>query len=265
MLVDSWCSWWCSLYWGRRTSKARTCSAQVSSTQTSQVLNLLAIFDDSSSCSLSLESLWLGFGCMAYWICLPADWFRRWSLWCWSSRRRFLASEFNKGNKMFSIDYFCSVSSRFNQTCARGRLYPVLFKMSDKYLNVQPSLNQTFIFGPTLFMKKSHHVSPIWLNYLSIHISMVIVFQHSWLVLPRFILQTNLSNANLEGALVTGNTSFKGANITGAGKWFLHTTLIAISCCNSATVPFSNSKSCHQYRGAQTNFHSPLQNQNEQK
>jgi len=31
-------------------------------------------------------------------------------------------------------------------------------------------------------------------------------------------LQTNLSNANLEGALVTGNTSFKGANITGAGK-----------------------------------------------
>lgn len=30
-------------------------------------------------------------------------------------------------------------------------------------------------------------------------------------------LQANLSNANLEGALATGNTSFKGSNITGAG------------------------------------------------
>lgn len=29
--------------------------------------------------------------------------------------------------------------------------------------------------------------------------------------------QANLSNANLEGALATGNTSFKGTNITGAG------------------------------------------------
>jgi uncharacterized protein YjbI with pentapeptide repeats len=29
--------------------------------------------------------------------------------------------------------------------------------------------------------------------------------------------QANLTNANLEGALVTGNTSFKGAVITGAG------------------------------------------------
>ncbi|KAA3481867.1 thylakoid lumenal 15 kDa protein 1, chloroplastic isoform X1 [Gossypium australe] len=29
-------------------------------------------------------------------------------------------------------------------------------------------------------------------------------------------LQANLSNANLEGALATGNTSFKGSNITGA-------------------------------------------------
>lgn len=32
------------------------------------------------------------------------------------------------------------------------------------------------------------------------------------------LLQANLSNANLEGALATGNTSFKGSNITGAGK-----------------------------------------------
>jgi hypothetical protein len=32
-----------------------------------------------------------------------------------------------------------------------------------------------------------------------------------------------LSNANLEGALATGNTSFRGSNITGAGMlhhWF---------------------------------------------
>ncbi|KAL0289173.1 UNVERIFIED_CONTAM: Thylakoid lumenal protein 1, chloroplastic [Sesamum angustifolium] len=29
--------------------------------------------------------------------------------------------------------------------------------------------------------------------------------------------EANLSNANLEGALATGNTSFKGSNITGAG------------------------------------------------
>lgn len=29
--------------------------------------------------------------------------------------------------------------------------------------------------------------------------------------------QANLSNANLEGALATGNTSFRGSNITGAG------------------------------------------------
>jgi len=28
----------------------------------------------------------------------------------------------------------------------------------------------------------------------------------------------NLTNANLEGATVTGNTSFKGSNITGAGE-----------------------------------------------
>lgn len=31
-------------------------------------------------------------------------------------------------------------------------------------------------------------------------------------------LQVNLTNANLEGATATGNTSFKGSNITGAGK-----------------------------------------------
>lgn len=30
--------------------------------------------------------------------------------------------------------------------------------------------------------------------------------------------QVNLTNANLEGATATGNTSFKGSNITGAGK-----------------------------------------------
>ena len=30
-------------------------------------------------------------------------------------------------------------------------------------------------------------------------------------------LQVNLTNANLEGATATGNTSFKGSNITGAG------------------------------------------------
>lgn len=36
-------------------------------------------------------------------------------------------------------------------------------------------------------------------------------------VLHYRFLQVNLSNANLEGALVTGNTSFKGSNITGAG------------------------------------------------
>lgn len=30
-------------------------------------------------------------------------------------------------------------------------------------------------------------------------------------------LQANLSNANLEGALATGNTSFRGSNINGAG------------------------------------------------
>uniref|UniRef100_A0A7N0USH3 Pentapeptide repeat protein n=1 Tax=Kalanchoe fedtschenkoi TaxID=63787 RepID=A0A7N0USH3_KALFE len=31
-----------------------------------------------------------------------------------------------------------------------------------------------------------------------------------------FFQQANLTNANLEGALVTGNTSFKGSIITGA-------------------------------------------------
>lgn len=34
------------------------------------------------------------------------------------------------------------------------------------------------------------------------------------------LVQANMSNANLEGALATGNTSFKGSNITGAGKSF---------------------------------------------
>lgn len=32
-----------------------------------------------------------------------------------------------------------------------------------------------------------------------------------------YFLQVNLSNANLEGAFTTGNTSFKGSTITGAG------------------------------------------------
>ena len=32
-----------------------------------------------------------------------------------------------------------------------------------------------------------------------------------------FLRQANLTNANLEGALATGNTSFKGSIITGAG------------------------------------------------
>lgn len=31
-------------------------------------------------------------------------------------------------------------------------------------------------------------------------------------------MQVNLTNANLEGATATGNTSFKGSNITGAGE-----------------------------------------------
>jgi len=31
------------------------------------------------------------------------------------------------------------------------------------------------------------------------------------------LLQANLTNANLEGALTTGNTSFRGSIITGAG------------------------------------------------
>lgn len=33
-------------------------------------------------------------------------------------------------------------------------------------------------------------------------------------------LQANLTNANLEGALATGNTSFRGSDITGAGMYF---------------------------------------------
>lgn len=32
-----------------------------------------------------------------------------------------------------------------------------------------------------------------------------------------YFLQANLSNANLEGALATGNTSFRGSIINGAG------------------------------------------------
>lgn len=38
-----------------------------------------------------------------------------------------------------------------------------------------------------------------------------------WSCWHDLFLQANLSNANLEGALATGNTSFKGSNITGAG------------------------------------------------
>jgi len=34
-------------------------------------------------------------------------------------------------------------------------------------------------------------------------------------------VQANLSNANLEGALATGNTSFKGSIITGTGTLLL--------------------------------------------
>ena len=46
----------------------------------------------------------------------------------------------------------------------------------------------------------------------------LVLQQPHQLVLSPSILQANLTNANLEGALVTGNTSFKGAKITGAGK-----------------------------------------------
>lgn len=37
--------------------------------------------------------------------------------------------------------------------------------------------------------------------------------------LKPYLLQANLANANLEGALATGNTSFRGSNITGAGMY----------------------------------------------
>lgn len=60
------------------------------------------------------------------------------------------------------------------------------------------------------------------------NILMQVVTKHnfSWPMLKRIkpsccdfcFLQANLSNANLEGALATGNTSFKGSNITGAGN-----------------------------------------------
>lgn len=39
--------------------------------------------------------------------------------------------------------------------------------------------------------------------------------------MSRNSLQANLTNANLEGALVTGNTSFKGSIITGAGTYYI--------------------------------------------
>lgn len=116
--------------------------------------------------------------------------------------------------------------------CARGWIqFCSKCLISYKYLiltqKVQPSFkNQTFIFGPILFMlvslffmKQIPSCFPPMIE-LSVH-----RFQHGdlffntrgWFCLTSF-LQTNLSNANLEGALVTGNTSFKGANITGAGK-----------------------------------------------
>lgn len=53
----------------------------------------------------------------------------------------------------------------------------------------------------------------------------VIVLRHShpisiqlFMTNDNHFLQVNLTNANLEGALTTGNTSFKGSIITGAGK-----------------------------------------------
>lgn len=47
--------------------------------------------------------------------------------------------------------------------------------------------------------------------------SVINEFLFGWLLNNDHFLQANLSNANLEGALATGNTSFKGSNITGAG------------------------------------------------
>ena len=55
-------------------------------------------------------------------------------------------------------------------------------------------------------------------NCLVLSLQELVLQQPHQLVLSPSILQANLTNANLEGALVTGNTSFKGANITGAGK-----------------------------------------------
>jgi uncharacterized protein YjbI with pentapeptide repeats len=120
-----------------------------------------------------------------------------------------------------------NVSVQFHQDSIQARLstrlYSILFKIPDKYLiliqNVQPSLNQTFIFGPILFMLLSYFTFYETKNYLSIDFRHGDSFFNTLVIgFAPFHLQTNLSNANLEGALVTGNTSFKGANITGAGK-----------------------------------------------
>jgi hypothetical protein len=50
-----------------------------------------------------------------------------------------------------------------------------------------------------------------------------------WFWFPLFYsanLQVNLTNANLEGALVTGSTCFKGSNIYGAGNCFFFLVLL---------------------------------------
>jgi len=114
-----------------------------------------SIFDGSSSCSLSLESLWLGFRCVAYWICLPTD------SGADLSDADLRGADFSLANL---TKVKCSGSHitlvQFHQDSIQARLctrlYSILFKMPDKYLiliqNVQPLLNQTFIFGPISFM-----------------------------------------------------------------------------------------------------------------
>jgi len=215
MLVDSWCSWWCSLYWGRRTSKARTCSARASSMQTSQVLNCLLLH------LRWFQFLFLVIGKFVTWFSLCglldlfADGFRRWPLWCWSSRRRFLAGEFNKG-KMFRIaHYFGSVSSGFNSSTL---VHAAVFYFVQNAWQVSHSHPKRsaivksdvyiwahFVHAP-LFVyflwNKSLHVFPVWLNYLSIDISMVICFStRSWLVLPHFICRQTYQMPTWKGHL----------------------------------------------------------------
>ncbi|PON65639.1 Pentapeptide repeat [Trema orientale] len=83
----------------------------------------------------------------------------------------------------------------------RGADFSLANVTKDKYLLVIQGLSSASLYSA------ADHASPS---------TVISNFQYSDSMVHGIAQMANLSNANLEGALATGNTSFRGSNITGA-------------------------------------------------